>query len=528
MAMMTPLDEQLDEYGNPIAPTGLISTPTATPVAPTATNVAPTATPTAPTATQTATAPQQVDSPWSIDYNQFEAAMKPFGGVSTNWHDTGQGSPELSLASNPFGKTGTAWNPTGSGGSIQFIPKGTKTLISAGYAGGSGGDAVDPVYSEPTTEDQWTISGDMSALQNAQGTNQHTDVTYHKVGDKLVPVSDPTNWNWSSPYSMAPMAALTFASMIAAPYLLPEISSALGGATAAGVGSTTAETISLMEANGLTAAEIAAATGGNVAGYTAAEVAAMEAATGAAGATATDTFLSGAEAFKNAEFTNMNATNAAFDASVADGSVTLPNAFDAVTPEVTPTPAPEAPVAPDAPITPEAPVTPNTPVPEAPVPEAAPPTPATPPTAPPTPELPPPTPGIPATPQEIFRASEIIDQNGGKGAYSIISKLADKAIEVGSTVADWIKVNPTAATILFSSVSSMVSSKNARDAASILAQNQIDQINLKEQQKITENNKNSSAIVGLRKPGLIQGAQGGLKRNDGSSVFKGNGLINRG
>lgn len=93
-------------------------------------------------------------------------------------------------------------------------------------------------------------------------------------------------------------------------------------------------------------------------------------------------------------------------------------------------------------------------------------------------------------------------------------------------VATWVKANPELAKIMFSGVVGLAGAAAAKSASDAVNQNKLDQINLVQQNKLDDNKRFSESVSGLKKPGLI--AQGPLKRNDGSRVFSGNGLINRG
>ncbi len=92
-------------------------------------------------------------------------------------------------------------------------------------------------------------------------------------------------------------------------------------------------------------------------------------------------------------------------------------------------------------------------------------------------------------------------------------------------VSSWIKANPELSKIIFSTVGGAVAAVTAGNMANAANQNKLDQINLVQQNKLDDNKRFSESVSGLRKPGLI--AQGPLKRNDGSRVYSGNGLINR-
>ena len=193
---------------------------------------------------------------WGLNYDQFAKAMAPYGGPNASFSDPNGAGPQLQLAANPFGKTGTTWQPSGASSGITFIPKGTRPMLT------SGGREGTPTYGPATTEDQWKISGDMSQLMGAEGTNAHTDVTYHKVGDQLVPVDNPSNWTWQSSSLLQPL--LIAAAVVAAAYTGGASLSALGGEAAAGAAGAGAAGAGAAGAGaagaGLAAGEAAAAT----------------------------------------------------------------------------------------------------------------------------------------------------------------------------------------------------------------------------------------------------------------------------
>lgn len=70
--------------------------------------------------------------------------------------------------------------------------------------------------------------------------------------------------------------------------------------------------------------------------------------------------------------------------------------------------------------------------------------------------------------------------------------------------------------------------QNALDVANIGATSALDQIKLKDQQTQDANKRYSASVSGINYGGLINSTPKPLTRNDGSRVFSGNGLINRG
>jgi len=64
------------------------------------------------------------------------------------------------------------------------------------------------------------------------------------------------------------------------------------------------------------------------------------------------------------------------------------------------------------------------------------------------------------------------------------------------------------------------------NVANINAQSALDQLNLKEAEKIAQQKRFSDSVTGMVKPGLINSHP--LMRLSGTPVFGANGLINRG
>ena len=220
----------------------------------------------------------------------------------------------------------------------------------------------------------------------------------------------------------------------------------------------------------------------------------LGATTGSTVAAATgETFIPAAEAFKAAEFSQMAATNAAFDASVASGAVTIPSAIEAVAPALETVASTAAPIA-----------------------EAV---------------------NTASTAQELFRAKELVDAATGLGSAAggaltsttsgIVNTISNLVRNSGlSGVAEWIKANPTASSLIFSAVGGAVNSMNQKDMNDSNNQSKLDQINLVQKLKLEDNARTSASVSGLRKPGLI--SQAPLTRLGGTPVFGSTGLINRG
>ena len=154
-----------------------------------------------PLPTTTQLTPEQLQAlaaTWGIDASQFRAQVDPL--LKNNFWSDQNGAlntgPQLTLAN------GQTWRPSGAQSGITFIPKGTMVEVSPGsYGQGEEGGIYTPGKMEATTEDQWKVGGDLSALIGQEGTNQHTTITYANRDGKMVPVDAPADWTWRSPYA---------------------------------------------------------------------------------------------------------------------------------------------------------------------------------------------------------------------------------------------------------------------------------------------------------------------------------------
>lgn len=406
-------------------------------------------------------------SPWTLDYNQFKTATDPYLNGGNYW-DNRDGPatdkrPELKLSN---GKT---WTPSGWQSGIWYHPKGEVTYQTS-FEGSSpeSGREVSTAVTNP--EDYWEVAGDQSAMLGQPGSEKHAKVKYKRVGDQLVPMEDPTMRDYTTKYG--------------------DINRGLTMIAGAG-----------MAAN--------AGLFGNLGG--------TAAATG-------ETFISGAEAFKAFEFSNMAATNAAFDASVASGAVTIPTALETIA-------APIADAASTVASTAE-------------------------------------TVGNVAEniAQQTFRTSELnlantvagkaavesttaglynIVTNGIRNATSYISEaLGIKDTGLIKDLTDILKIGGTAGagTSLFDYLmkglqgganneaaleKQRLDNQGRIDVANINATNNLDILKLKDQQTQDSNKRFSASVSGINY-GLINSTPKPLTRNDGTRVFSGNGLINRG
>lgn len=290
----------------------------------------------------------QLAAQWGMPADQFLAAIQPYMNGGNSWSDPNGAGPQLQLAN---GKT---WQPSGASSGITYTPKGTMVETSPGTWGqGEEASMYTAGPSAASTADQWTVSGDMSAMLGQPGSNKHTSVTYENVNGVMTPVSAPADWDWKSPYSsLMPVVAIAalaltggaiaaWAEAAGAMSLSAGVAgsdlAAIGGAldataataeiagTALSSGATLGETIAMMEANGLTMAEISTATGGMVEGFTAADVAAAAASTGTAGLEGAAINEAVAGATGNA---GEIATKAALDGTNAFGANSAANAFN--------------------------------------------------------------------------------------------------------------------------------------------------------------------------------------------------------
>ena len=200
-----------------------------------------------PSTSTLASAQNYLDSPWVLDANQFMTdAVSKLTPYTTITGVDYSGNQKYTTT------TVNRWtSPEGQNGTISLTLANGQTWTPSGAASGitDNGDGT------------YTVSGDLSALNGQPGSDSHVNITYVKVGDKMVPVNAPENWTWQSTSLMTPI--LVIAAIIAAAYT--------GGASLAAVSAeaTTA---------GLTAAETATALGMTEAEFTAA--AAAEAVTG--------------------------------------------------------------------------------------------------------------------------------------------------------------------------------------------------------------------------------------------------------
>ena len=112
-------------------------------------------------------------SPWALNYDQFMQKVQPLLNQAGAWNAQDNKNVSFDLAANPYGGSGTSWTPSGAAAGVYILPKGS--LDDMG---------------NPRTEDQVMMRGDQSVLTDKPGSDAHTMVTYHKVGDQLVPIDD--------------------------------------------------------------------------------------------------------------------------------------------------------------------------------------------------------------------------------------------------------------------------------------------------------------------------------------------------
>lgn len=442
------------------------------------------------------------DNAWAIDYNEFDKKIsgltkqqQPDGTWTWNNQDGSIVPLDFNLAN------GKKWTPSGASNQITFVPKGTMVGAVQGSSGGDGGNAVEANPGVASTEDRWIVGGDASAMNGTPDSNQHVTVTYHKVGGKLEPVAPVENWQWQSPYSGV-MDMVKFVATAVALYTgvaaLGEM--AAGSATAGEVASTAVNNPSAWTAGGsaggaggaMTATESAAFAQSS---FRASEIAAQNLAEQTVTQTAGDMFLPDVgnlaqQSFRAGKIAAQTAGEGMLDSA---GLPVMPD-VQGITPDVMPDVTPKTIADPSAADITSAPKT------------------------------------NPMA-QETFRAGELSFQNNPfnasaltPAANGVIDGLIDAAKKFGGTVTDWIKANPTSATLLFSAVSGAITSKSAVDAAAALAQSKLDQINLVHDNQLADNARFSASVTGLKKPGLIN--QTPLKRLNGTNVFQPNGLLN--
>ena len=181
------------------------------------------------------------DSPWAIDYSNFESAVKPFvtpgtdGSYSYRVHDGDSTIPSFTLAN---GKT---LNIGGAANEVTFHPKGSVIVDvperSDGSGGMDGGPNITAAQTHIADQDTWTVNTDASDLYGTPDSNKHVSIEYIKVGDKLVPKETPNEWNWANSgvqgRQMIGLMALTALSM---GLINPAEMGAIGSADTAAVG----------------------------------------------------------------------------------------------------------------------------------------------------------------------------------------------------------------------------------------------------------------------------------------------------
>lgn len=200
---------------------------------------------------------------YTLNYQDFINQVNPLlkGGNSWQQKDGDPYGLALKLAD------GRTWNPSGASSGVKYTPKGSR--VSGGEwrdSGESGGYMTPEVLAD---NDMYEVSGDMSALNGAPGSRQHTNVRYERQGDQLVPVNQ-TDWQWASEYDSLRKAAAAAAAIYGVGTGLEAFSGAGGGTGAApGLLSEGASPLAFNAAADSQLANVAiAAEGGNaLAGY---------------------------------------------------------------------------------------------------------------------------------------------------------------------------------------------------------------------------------------------------------------------
>lgn len=163
---------------------------------------------------------------FALNYDDFMRQVNPLLNGGNSWQQK-DGDPyglNLQLAD------GRTWNPSGASSGVQYTPKGSRLSGGEWRDSGEGGGYMTPEVL--ANNDTYEVSGDMSALNGAPNSRQHTNVRYERQGDQLVPVNQ-TDWQWASPYDSMRKAAMAAAAI----YGVGTGLEAFGGASGGGAGS---------------------------------------------------------------------------------------------------------------------------------------------------------------------------------------------------------------------------------------------------------------------------------------------------
>ena len=180
----------------------------------------------------------------SSNYSDYIGSTAPGSGLSQQWSSeadhTGR-SVALPLAG---GKT---WTPSGANSGITYHPPTQQVIVGfhteevpAVNADAGPTTRTVPTYGPPPGAPEgnypngyYTVSGDLSALLGKSDTNVHGDVIYVEQNGKMVPVKEPTTWNYQNGGLMKDLAPVLAIGALAVG--VPAIAGwASGGAAAAG------------------------------------------------------------------------------------------------------------------------------------------------------------------------------------------------------------------------------------------------------------------------------------------------------
>ena len=170
---------------------------------------------------------------------------------------------------------GKKWNPSGANAGVTMHRAG-EPILDPRNPGSPDSPNIIGYYKEDT----YDISGDTSNLTGQQGSDMHANVQYTKQGDKLVPVADPSTWNWAQQNRAANSDFATSVAMLGAGaaggYLsgAGAASSGTAGLTELGIAGTPVASGEIAATGLLEPGAAAAAGGAGAGGLTASEIAA--------------------------------------------------------------------------------------------------------------------------------------------------------------------------------------------------------------------------------------------------------------
>jgi hypothetical protein len=206
-------------------------------------------------------APNAQNNPWTLDAKDFLSQVSPLMAKSafTDYekqmggrYSGGEGgdfTPYSDAPSNRWSQLdetpqdvtltladGRKWTPSGAENGIVFHPKGEVTQGNLLGNGGDGDDGSREKLVNP--EDYYEVSGDASRLLGKDQAGQKITVRYKQVGDKMVPMDDPTYQGYKQGWWEN--VGKTVAGMVGSAALMYTGVGALGGMTGAGAAAGTA------------------------------------------------------------------------------------------------------------------------------------------------------------------------------------------------------------------------------------------------------------------------------------------------